>query len=263
MDFYSVNRESLFSKKAKTAIAIILAAVILLLIFIFRDKVVPGWHEDKNGIYHISLIGKDTGLKRIGNEYYMFSYKGYLLYGWNSYGGFSYYSDENGKVLRTQYTVDGTLYNFDESDGRLYTGTRIVDGKLYYFDEYGFKKYGVVCINGDYFSFNTKGALDYGLKEVDGKTYYFNSQGIAQTGLQSVDGRTYFFGDDGAQVIGRYIDEDGLCWFYDEDGMKLYGWQSDSSSGIKSYYYEDGSIPVGEVEIDGETFAFDSNGALI
>ena len=112
----NVNILARNNKKSKAfayAAGALIIIALLLLCFMLRDKIIPGWHENESGKYHISLVGKDTGLKKISGEYYMFSYKGYLLTGWNKYGDFYYYSDENGKVIRSEYTINGENYNFD------------------------------------------------------------------------------------------------------------------------------------------------------
>ena len=143
-----------------------------------------------------------------------------MLYGWNKFDGYYYYSYEDGTIAKGETYIDGEKYCFDEDTGKMYrTATAIVGGKLWYFDDHGVKVFGIVELDGKKYCFSEKGNLKKGLQIIDGKTYYFETKGEWMAfGYRTINGKTYYFGDDGAAVTGT-VEIDGVICTFDENGV--------------------------------------------
>ena len=198
-----------------------IVAVILL-----RDRLIPGWYQDGEDRYYLTFpFKRASGLTTVNGKDYLFSDYGSnaLLYGWNKFDGERYYSDENGVIVKGEYTVDGVRYHFDTATGILYQNKpRIVDGKLWYYNEYGFRVFGIVEMDGKKVYFNETGNLKKGLQVIDGKTYYFDpkDENMVCDRLTTVGGATYYFGEDGAAAVGEVVIA-GVTYVFGEDGKKI------------------------------------------
>lgn len=135
-------------KKVKIAVLIAVMIVIAAFCIIKRNSIVPGWHGEGEEKYYITFpFKRATGIKTIdGNDYLFADYgENHLLYGWNKYDDFYYYSREDGTIAKGEMYVDGEKYCFEASTGKLYKNTTyILNGKLWYFDDHGFKVYGII-----------------------------------------------------------------------------------------------------------------------
>ena len=187
------------------------------------------------------------GNVKIGKDTYFFDTSTGLLQT-NSKGAI--YTDEKGRVLFGNQTIDGEEYYFDPETGEKAVGWKTIDGKTYYFDKDGKKYKGVHTIDGvegvnfefdsktgelltrgragDYF-INDDGSIFEGLKEIDGNTYYFNPdrKGQLATGIMTVradmnDGKaiTCYFDDDGVMQTG-FMDMDGQTYYFDCERGRL------------------------------------------
>ena len=217
-------KELLSQKKVRILLiaALVLAALITFVI-VARDEVLPGWHTDGEDRYYIKFpFIRASGLTAIGGEDYLFSDYGdhKLLYGFNKFDGERYYSDENGVIVKGEYTVDGVEYFFHEDSGIFYRDTvQILNGKLWYFNEYGFPSDAIVDLDGEKFFFMKTGSLKKGLVTFEGKTYYFDKEKEHMLTSQFVEvgEDTYYFGADGAAYIGEHV-IDGVRYVFDADG---------------------------------------------
>ena len=72
---------------------------------------------------------------------------------------------------------------------------------------------------------------------VGGKYYYMNKDGVMQTGWQPISEKWYYFNADGSMKTGWM--QSGSVWYY---------------------FQSDGSMATSDIEIDGKTNRFDSNG---
>ena len=207
---------------------IVLAAFLLLaviLIFVFRSTLIPGWYEENGEKYYLEMpFKRASGIVRIGDKKYVFSDYGShaVKKGWCRVEGSLYYADENGAVVSGEQVIDGETYFF-QKNGKIYLNeTRILDGKLWYFGDHGFTVSGIVEIDGEKYCFKETGNLRTGLVTVDGKKYYFNPNGghnkeAMMYGFITVNGNTYYFGSDGAAVTGEtYIN--GSYYNFDAEG---------------------------------------------
>lgn len=216
-------------KLSKLNKILIPAAIILALagtVILFRDSVIPGWHNDGHGEYFITLPFKRTsGIVSISGNDYIFSDYGnkYLIHGWTKVDGFYYYCDQNGVVAKGEREIDGEMWNFDTETGILYKNAAfIIDGKLWYFDSHGFKVSGIMEFDGEKYFFNEEGNLKHGLTEYDGKLYYFDPKTEEMKyGLITVDGDMYYFGEDGAAVTDEAVTIDGFTYYFDSDGKRV------------------------------------------
>lgn len=210
---------------------IVLAAFLLLcvvLIFVFRASIIPGWYEENGEKYYLEMpFKRASGIVTLGNKTYIFSDYGShaLVKGWQKIDGFRYYADENGVMVTGEREIDGEWYNFTQNGVMYCDEMRIVDGKLWYFDDHGYKVFGIVEIDGYKYCFNENGNLKKGLVEIDGKKYYFNPNGghdkeAMMYGFITVNGDTYYFGSDGAAVTGE-IKINGAYYNFDTEGRLI------------------------------------------
>lgn len=218
------------SKKLRILLPIIVFALTLLLIFVFRSSLIPGWYEENGKTFYLEFPFKRASeIKTIGNKQYIFADYGSheLLYGFVKVDGLLYYTNEKGAIVKGEHEINGELYNFDSVSGVLYQNEmRIVDGRLWYFNDHGIKTFGIVEIDGEKYCFNEGGNLKKGLQVIDGKTYYFqpkegSDKETMQYGFMTVGEFTYYFGSDGAAVTGEHI-IDGEPYVFDDEG-KLIG----------------------------------------
>ena len=188
---------------SKTTIKyIVLAAALLsavVLIFVFRSWLIPGWYEENGEKYYLELpFKRASGIVTLGNKTYIFSDYGShtLKKGWCKLDGFRYYALDNGEMATGECEIDGETYLF-QNNGVIYCNEmRIVDGRLWYFDDHGYKVSGIVEIDGFKYCFNETGNLKKGLVEIDGKKYYFNPNGghdkeAMMFGFITVNGNLY------------------------------------------------------------------------
>lgn len=208
-------------------IGVLSLALIAILSFavIKRDDIIPGWHTDGKDKYYITFpLKRASGIETVNGEDYLFSEDGgnYLLYGWNKYDGYYYYSLSDGSIAKGETTIDGEQYYFNATSGKFYySTTAILDGKLWYFNDHGFKAYGIVELDGQKFCFSETGNLKKGLQIIDGKTYYFDPENENMIfGFKTVGGATYYFGNDGAAATGE-VEIEGELFFFGDDGKMI------------------------------------------
>lgn len=214
-----------FMKWVRIGILALALIAVLALVIIKRNDIVPGWHTDGDAKYYVTFpLKRASGIETVSGSDYLFSEDGghKLLYGWNKYDGYYYYSLPDGKIAKGETTVDGEQYYFDASTGKLYKSTTaILDGKLWYFNDRGFRTYGIVELDGQKFCFSETGNLKKGLQVIDGRTYYFDPENECMVyGLTTIGGATYYFGEDGAAVTGE-VEINGTVYIFGGDGKRI------------------------------------------
>lgn len=238
-----------------------------------------------------------------GNWYYFDTTDHGMVTGWLDLGGSRYYLDEGGVRLTGWVTLeDGTYYIspsngsavtgwLDSGDGRRYldseTGLMVTGwldwgGSRYYLDESGLMTVGwvetrdgryflddtgamvtgwITTTEGTCYLNETTGAVTTGWLDLDGQRYYLDGNGYLATGwTETVEGR-YYLNELGQPATG-WLDLAGKRYHLDENGLMTLGWYTDPD-GVRYYFREDGTMAVGQVEIDGVNNFFTSTGAYV
>ena len=141
--------------------------------------------------------------------YYYGNGSGQLKYGFSYIGNDTYYSDNTGKVLTGDQTIDGYKYYFQE-DGKMFKGFRKIGNDLYYYGNgSGQLKYGWSSIGNNKYYSDSNGIIQIGSKIIEGKAYNFDNSGVLQTGWQEINGSKYYFYADGsrANLISKIADK--------------------------------------------------------
>ena len=105
----------------KTVKRIALAASLLLavvLIFVFRSSIIPGWYEENGERYYLeSPFKRASGIATVGRKTYIFSDYGShaLTKGWQRIDGLRYYAFDNGEMATGEQEIDGETYLFDDN----------------------------------------------------------------------------------------------------------------------------------------------------
>lgn len=198
-----------------------------------EKTVVNGWIKDK-GYWYYCVKGEmiTDQIYTVGNKDYCFASDGKMMT-----GAFEYW-DENTQEYRI---------GFAEKDGHLVykkSAWHLSDGEWYYFKEDG----NLACEE---------------LIKIDNKKYCFDSECTKMTGCAQLynweEGRwcCYLTDDNGAVREGTGWKYDGLYYYYTNAQGECY-----TDCWIQSHYYVDsnGKMVVGEYEVDGQNYYFDSNG---
>ncbi|CAK1224352.1 C39 family peptidase [Fructobacillus fructosus] len=142
-----------------------------------------------------------TGFRYYTGTYYWFVNGVRQNAGWRQAWGYTYYTDNDGRAVQGNQTIDGQEFNFGNdgtyylrSTGYLYDGSSqnggyrwYEDGKLYT----GFRYYA-----NTYYWFIDGVRQNAGWREAWGYKYYTDNDGRAVQGTQIIDGRAHYFGDD-------------------------------------------------------------------
>ena len=237
-----------------------------------------GWIEDETGSFYSTDKGLVKGPQQIDGKSYYFENDYRLARGWVTREDGKYFFDDDGVMLTGWQTIEEKVYCFAKS-GILYVGEQEIDGTTYmfaedgaYYDGFvetelgkqyyvkGYLQTGVTKIEDKYYFLNEDGVPTGGLQQVNGLLGNYNEDGTAQPGWKTVDGKKYYFGENGVMLRGN-VNIGGKRYYLASNGGFLSpGWQTD---GGKMYCYEDGTIAVGAVWIDGVLFGFNDSGYLI
>lgn len=111
--------------------------------------------------------------------------------------------------------------------------------------------------------YSDDGTMLYGWQNIDGKVHYFDKiTGKMTTGQKNIDGHWYLFDSKGVMQQGfQNIGYQNKTVYYNEDGWMIYGWQNIDG---KVYYFDKvtGKMTVGQKNIGGHWYLFDSKGAM-
>ena len=155
------------------------------------------------------------------------------------------YYDHLGNMLYGQQNINGKWYNFDKVTGAMTIGEKYIptqDKVVWYSDD---------------------GTMLYDWQNIDGKVHYFDKiTGKMSMGQKNIDGHWYLFDSKGVMQQGfQNIGYQNKTVYYNEDGWMLYGWQNIDG---KVYYFDKvtGKMTVGQKNIGGHWYLFDSKGAM-
>lgn len=226
--------------------------------------------------YHFESDGKmTTGRFWTDGMYYLAEQGGQIVTatGWyySKQAGKWYWFDENGNVAGNDLlTIGGQKYYFDDN-GTMQTGAFWAnypeDNQWVYKKLFANASGAIVTTPGwqsqggfwYYVKDNGEAAANELIENINGSSYYFNYEGVMQTGMirTYVNGElhSYITNASGAIVKGGWI-KDGFEWYYtDVDGNIC------KNQWIGNYYVtSEGTMAVGETEIDGTIYVFDENG---
>ena len=162
---------------------------------------------DQDGYLVTSGIEDETVIKKIGSYYYAVDYYGEVtLDDWEDIDDFSYYFDDNGRMLRNgKYEINGEYYLFD-TDGTMYAGNARTEF-------YDFKS--------NTYAVRTDGTLVTGkCGKIDGDKYYFDKTGIVQKNkIIKIGKKQYYFNGSGKMVHNRTFKLYGKKYHSDKNGV--------------------------------------------
>lgn len=235
--------------------------------------------------YHFTDFHLDEGWYE--DDYYFGSAGSYKA-GWHFVEDFGdedrepgwYYTDKNGKIVKSQEKKIGAYYYVFNDNGlmcdgwaeitdngetiskfyRIGNGDRM-NGWIYYEGDGDFEDATIEHEEGWYYLRNgrpystdyktTQISDKYGVAKINGKYYCFDENGLMQYGIvKGTDGTIYYFGspDDGAMKTGRVkVEYDDN---YDYEGQTMYfntsgaiGTKGSDFTGVKNgYLYQDGEL---------------------
>ncbi len=157
--------------------------------------------------------------------------------GWHGEGADRYYVLESTREQATGWLhLDEGTYYFDEN-GEMVFGWQTIDAYRYYFDEFG--------------------RMQSGEQKIDDVTYLFQEDGRLLSGWNE----DFLYDENGYPVTSQYIEIEKETFVYvDENGQKVTGWKT--INGRKHYFYDDGIMAVGTIEVDGDKYYLDEYGVL-
>ncbi|MBR7009140.1 MAG: hypothetical protein IKH90_11005 [Ruminococcus sp.] len=190
-----------------------------------------------------------TGLQNIGNDYYLFDDNGYRLHGIRSVNGVNCLFDKATGKLQTGWYDNGSyLYYYDGLNGRV-QGKKCfrIDGKYYYFADSGASLTGFRTPAESaamYFD-----PVDYSLVNgwfsVNGNSYYCDGTKGMKTGSVALDGNEYYFSPTSYVCLKGARTVDAVpCWFDENTGIRVTGFQYNSSND-RYYLYNDNGRTTG------------------
>ena len=269
----------------KTWIILLLAVVLALAVWFFREPIIDflpidqsGWAERDGSRCYLNEKGDPlTGWQQLDGSTYFFSETGALHTGWLEEGEDRYWFDGSGKLTQGWQTIQGKTHRFDR-DGKLMHGFLEEDGKRFYLDENGSPDIGFFS-DGEttYFLLDSGNILTGWLTFAEG-SYYLDENGALCTGWVEENGQRYYFGEtDGSMSTGwvdtpegRYhlnpdgtvssglIELEGVRYGFDADGAPLTGWAE--LDGQRYYFNDDGTMYQGWLEKDGRKYYLREDG---
>ncbi|MBR2786018.1 MAG: hypothetical protein IKD76_00695 [Clostridia bacterium] len=207
---------------------------------------------NENGI----LVVKDTEgthdvddyrgeLVEIDGSTYYFDINGVMQTGWFNKGKYTYYADNEGRLVEGYKNIDGNTYYFYSNYSEIPHRMMKNEWKYTYDeDEYSLEY-------AQYF--NEDGILQTGWFEADGETYYADEDGKAVEGIRTIEGNTYYFYSSYNMCKASFEDDYGK--YFDADGVMQTGWFEVGNN--KFYADNDGNLARGKTTIGGNTYYFD------
>ncbi len=230
-----------------------------------------------------------TGWQLVKGTWYYMNSSGVLSNGpvesngtWVQKSGKWYLRDPWGSNLTGWQLVKGTWY-YMNSSGVMLTGWQKVNGKWYYLGSSGAMRIGWQKIGGSWYLLGSSGAMATGWQKVgstwyhlkpsgamttgwlrQGSTwYYLDGSGAMATGWREIGGLRYWFNESGhmgAMTTGWL--RQGSTWYYlDGSGAMATGWRE--IGGLRYWFNESGHMAIGWLELNGNTFFLESNGAMV
>lgn len=235
--------------------------------YFFNDSgaMYTGWKKDGKWYYLDPATGKmATGVITVdGKKYRMNGATGAMMTGWVKEEGKWYYMHKSGYMYENKWLKENNKWYYMGQDGVMATGWADVDGKRYYLTPSGAMAKNWARLSGVWYYLGSDGAARTGWTKVSGKWYLMdNTTGAMQTGWKQAEegGPWYYMNRSGAMQTGWV--KAGSKWYYlHRSGAMMTGWQT---LGSKKYYLhpESGAMATGTIEIEGQQYTFDANGAL-
>jgi len=246
------------------------------------------WNDNNWYYYYTDTNYYQNGWYLIDGKAYYFAGNGAMQTGWIkktfSDGSINwYYANSRGELLSGWQKINGVWYYFDPDSFWMYDmGAPVeIDGNSYFIAENGAMQTGWIKVSAPFSPGHTFTAW-----------YYANASGVLQSGWQKIGGIWYYFDPDYFQMFksGSYLIENTLyvfhdsgslassegwvpatslfspdkTWFYaNADGTAVTGWKK--IGGIWYYFHPESGVMVsnGVISIDGKTYLFQKNGALV
>ena len=236
------------------------------------------YYTDKTGKILKGITNVD------GEDYFLGEYTGKIQVGFvrSSINNKYYYTGEDGKIYKGEFSYNGNTYNTLE-DGSLIEGF-YKDGLDSYYYIFGIKQYGITNIDGeDYFLGEYTGKVQVGFvtSSLTGDRYYTDENGKILKGITNINGQRYFLGELSGKIQIGWVNSltgniyytnqegiiqtgiqtiDGRVYKFDENGVIQTGFQT--INGNTYYYNYDGSIATGVQKIHGVWYRFNQDGVL-
>lgn len=240
-----------------------------------------GWHVNagsgnvvKDGMvitnkYYIKNGKPLTGEQQIDGKWYIFNKESFMLTGIVKLSAqgvntdkTAYYADD-GTMQYGQLNIGGFWYLFESGTGRMLTGIQNLkqygaDKNVFYGAD-GRMKYGEQAYNGNWYLFDrVTGAMQYGMQNLEkfgtNKTVYYDLKSGKMTyGNVTVSGKVLTFENNtGALKTGWYQNE-ATKQTVNKDGVTV----------TNRYYVDRNGVVMGERQIDGKWYLFDTQANML
>ena len=245
------------------------------------------WYEYDDGTYLTSCFktidGKRyyfnergyavKGLKKINGNYYFFNTSTCAMTtGWVTYNGNKYYFGSDGVGYTEWEEIGGNYYYFNPTNCVMAKGFYRVKTKLHYFNSNGVEQFGWITVSGKRYYLDEYGVVQFGWQTVGGKKYYFDTNGAMVKGIVQIDSVIYEFDNNGvykgksaATSAGTVVDTKKNTTTYGPASAPTVsantsGWVQ---SGDSYFYYVDGKLKKGWLQLDGNYYYLGVTGARV
>ena len=231
-------------------------------------KAKTGWATENGKKYYVLPNGKrHTGWLSFGKTYYYCGSDGAIVYGKYKVGGNWYYFNEQGIRQQNKWIIEnGKKKYYALSDGKLRVGWLSFGSSYYYCRLDAAVAYGKLKIGNDWYYFDEQGVRQQNkwIKEDGEKKYYALPDGKLRVGWLSFGNTYYYCGIDGAIIKNRTCNINGICYYFDEQGIRQKlsaGWKSMGAE-KKYYVLPDGTVHTGWLSF-GQTYYYCGKDGLI
>ena len=220
-----------------------------------------GWNELKGTRRYVTEGGSFVmGKNEIDGDLYIFGSSGILQYGWVSLNGQTYYAQQDGKLMRSQWgSAAGKRYYFG-NDGSMQKGWQAIENRWYLLDyNTGEQVKGLVSKSEtQWFYYDETGALPpkgWYYPDWDNSVRYVLDDGSFASGKHVIDGKNYVFGPSGIMMETAVI-VDGKAYDSNNPMVLLKNkWVYDYNAN-RYYASSDGSVLKGWQMVDGRRYCF-------
>ncbi|MBR1539893.1 MAG: hypothetical protein IJ629_01730 [Clostridia bacterium] len=215
---------------------------------------------------------KNTGWNKIDSHWCYLTNDGILAIGWKYINGKWYYFNPNdGIMLEEGVSKIFDDYYFFNSSGAMIGGTRWYkdsDGKWYYISETGAAQKGWLKYKNVWYYLDPETAqmVTNSMIYSDGLVYWFDNNGVwtnLEDGWHLIeDGnqRNWYYFKKGCGLNNWQLIDN--IWYYFDKGIMVKGWRKINN--VWYFFNWSGEMCSNTVlTIDGKTYGFDENGAMI
>lgn len=117
---------------------------------------------------------------------------------------------------------------------------------------------------GRIFYYDESGEFLTGEQEIDGETYLFSSNGVQKTGWRTVDGKRKYYDKETGKAVYGWIDYCGKQYYIEENGEKLTDHIIENDNGDKVILRGKGSVITGEqfIKFDNDFYHIENDGTI-